>query len=94
MKNTDKVTLTVGQIKKLIKESDDPLDSENINSRNVYHYLYDVIYDYLDKNYEDFGTVEFADGELFKHEKEIKKYVFGIISKIIDDVIYDIEADV
>ena len=84
--------ITLGQLKKLVKESDDPLDSDNINSRSIYQWLYDVIYDYLDKNYKNFGVSETfslsAGGR-----NNVKKYVNSLVSSIIDDVIFDIESE-
>jgi len=73
MKNTDKVTLTVGQLKRLVKESSNWDDEEGIRSAEEYDEEYavmtslDQVWNQLDKLLETtkFGSKDF--------ESDIKK---------------------
>jgi len=94
VKNSDKITLTFGQLKKLVKESGNPQVPSTADYRAGFNYIRDVVYDYLDKNFpNEVGTIEFSETGISEHEQEIKDYVCEVVSKIVDDVIADIEAD-
>lgn len=56
MKDTDKVTMTVKQLKKLVKESSDWDDDENLRSAEEYDEEYAVMYS-LDQVYNQLKTL-------------------------------------
>ena len=94
MKDKDKITLTFGQLKKLVKESANPPVPTKADYKAGYRYISDIVYEYCDKNFpNEFGTIEFAETGVSEHEKEIKDYVLNVVSDIVDDVLYELEAD-